>query len=43
MNLIKFIWADEEDFAWTHHDIPGIGPSIMVYKLNVDPYARPIK
>ena len=43
MDLIKFLRAYQGDFAWTHHDIPGIDPSIAVHKLNEDPNARPIK
>ena len=42
-NLIEFLRAHQGDFALTHHDIPGIDPSIAVYKLNEDPNARPIK
>ncbi|KAL5542109.1 hypothetical protein UlMin_009819 [Ulmus minor] len=42
-NLIEFLRAHKGDFAWTHHDIPGIDPSIAVHKLNEDPDARPIK
>ena len=42
-DLIEFIRAHQRDFSQTHHDIPGINPSIMVHKLNVDPNARPIK
>lgn len=30
-------------FAWTHEDIPGINPRVVVHKLNVDPALRPIK
>uniref|UniRef100_A0A2N9FQA7 Uncharacterized protein n=1 Tax=Fagus sylvatica TaxID=28930 RepID=A0A2N9FQA7_FAGSY len=30
-------------FAWSHEDMPGINPSIISHKLNVDPSLRPIK
>ena len=41
--LIEFIRVNQGDFSWTHYDIPGIDPSIMVHKLNEDPNVRLIK
>ncbi|KAL5545737.1 hypothetical protein UlMin_005424 [Ulmus minor] len=41
--LIGFLREHENDFAWTHHDIPGIDPTVMIHSLAVDPKARPIK
>ena len=41
--LIEFIWAHKGDFAWTHHEIMGIDPSIMFHRLNVDLEAKPVK
>ncbi|KAL5574831.1 hypothetical protein UlMin_016530 [Ulmus minor] len=41
--LIEFLRKHENDFAWTHHDIPGIDPTVMVHSLAVDPKAKPIK
>lgn len=41
--LIELLKAHREDFDWTHHDIPGIDPSIMVHKLTVDLKAKLIK
>jgi hypothetical protein len=29
-------------FAWSHEDIPGINPLVIVHKLNVDPNHRPV-
>ena len=38
--LIEFIRAHKVDFAWTHHDIPVIIPTIMVHKLNTNQKAK---
>ena len=42
-DLIEFRRAHQGDFSWTHIDIPGIDPSIVVHKLNEYPDAQPIK
>jgi hypothetical protein len=35
---------DNKDiFAWSHEDMPGIDPSIISHKLNVNPCLHPIK
>uniref|UniRef100_A0A2N9G1P7 Uncharacterized protein n=1 Tax=Fagus sylvatica TaxID=28930 RepID=A0A2N9G1P7_FAGSY len=34
---------DEDVFAWTHEDMPGIDPSVICHRLNIDPSIRPIK
>ena len=41
--LIEFLRKHKNDFAWTHHDIPGIDSTVMVHSLAVDPKARPVK
>ena len=33
--LTAFLRANQDVFAWSHEDMPGIDPSIMVHKLNV--------
>ena len=33
--LTTFLKANQDMFAWSHEDMPGIDPSIMVHKLNV--------
>ena len=33
--LTTFLKANQDVFAWSHEDMPGIDPSIMVHKLNV--------
>ena len=41
--IIKFLKNNIDVFAWTHEDMPGIDPSIISHKLNVDTSMRPIK
>ena len=41
--LIEFVRKHKSDFAWNHHDIPGIDPTIMVHSLAVDPKIKPVK
>ena len=36
--LITFLKHNWDVFAWSHEDMPGIDPSIMVYRLNVSPF-----
>ena len=35
--LTAFLRANQDVFAWSHEDMPGIDPSIIVHKLNVLP------
>ena len=41
--LIEFIRVHQGDFAWTHHDILGIGLGVIVYKLNINKGAKLVK
>uniref|UniRef100_A0A2N9EWG4 Uncharacterized protein n=1 Tax=Fagus sylvatica TaxID=28930 RepID=A0A2N9EWG4_FAGSY len=41
--LISFLKSNLDVFAWTHDDMPGIDPTTICHKLNVDPSIRPIK
>jgi hypothetical protein len=41
--LVAFLKQNEDVFTWSHEDMPGIPPSVIVYKLLVDPSHRPIK
>ncbi len=43
VQLVAFLWNNTNVFAWSHEDMPGIDPSIMVHKLNADPNYRPVK
>jgi hypothetical protein len=41
--LVMFLKSNSDVFAWNHEDMPGIDPSIIVHRLNVDPGSRPIR
>jgi len=42
-DLVAFLRRNNDVFAWSHEDMPGIDPSVIVHKLNVDPNHRPMK
>ena len=42
-SIIHFLKDNKDIFAWSHEDMPGIDPSIISHKLNVNPCFRPIK
>jgi hypothetical protein len=42
-SLIELLKDNIDVFAWTHEDMPGIDPSVISHKLNVDTSMRPIK
>ena len=37
-----FLRENQDVFTWSHEDMPGINPSIIVHKLNVSPSFLPI-
>jgi len=41
--LVAFLRRNEDVFTWSHEDMPGIPPSVIVHKLMVDSSHRPIK
>jgi hypothetical protein len=41
--LQHFLRNNKDVFAWTHEDMPGIDPSVIVHQLNVDPSSKPVK
>ena len=41
--LTTFLRDNQDVFAWSHEDMPGIDPKIMVHKLNVSPTFSPIR
>ncbi|KAL5547206.1 hypothetical protein UlMin_006893 [Ulmus minor] len=43
VKLIEFLRRHKIDFAWTHHDILGIDPTVMVHSLAVNPKIKPVK
>jgi hypothetical protein len=42
-DLVVFLRRNSDVFAWSHEDMPGIDPLVIVHKLNVDPNHRPVK
>jgi hypothetical protein len=38
-----FLKSNSDVFTWNHEDMPGIDPSIIVHRLNVDPSSKPIR
>ena len=41
--LTTFLRDNQDIFAWSHEDMPGIDPSIMMHRLNVSPFFPPIR
>jgi hypothetical protein len=41
--FMTFLRDNDDVFAWSHEDMPGIDPSVMVHKLNVDPDHSSVK
>jgi hypothetical protein len=42
-SLIAFLQSNFDVFAWCHDDMPGIDPSVISHRLNVDPNYQPVK
>ncbi|KAL5537362.1 hypothetical protein UlMin_046141 [Ulmus minor] len=42
-DLIIFLREHRDVFTWSHEDMPGIDPNIIVHRLNIDPNFKPIK
>lgn len=43
IELIKFLCANLDVFAWTHSDMCGLSPEIACHTLKVDPKFTPVK
>ncbi|XP_063942119.1 uncharacterized protein LOC135149915 [Daucus carota subsp. sativus] len=41
--FVRFLRNNRDVFAWTAADMPGIDPSFITHKLNVNPVRKPIK
>ena len=39
----SFLRMNQDVFAWSHEDVPGIDPSVIVHRLNVNPASSPIR
>ena len=42
-DLASFLRMNQDVFAWSHEDMPGIDPSIIVHRLNVNPDSSPVR
>ena len=42
-DLVAFLRMNQDVFAWSHEDMPGIDPSVIVHRLNVNPTSSPIR
>ena len=41
--LASFLKMNQDVFAWSHDDMLGIDPSVIVHRLNVNPTSSPIR
>ena len=41
--LVAFLEETQDVFAWSHEDMPGIDPSIIVHRLNLSHYFPPVR
>ena len=42
-DLASFLRMNQDVFAWSHEDMLGIDPSVIVYRLNVNPDFSPVR
>ena len=42
-DLVAFLRMNQDVFTWSHKDMPGIDPSVIVHRLNVNPASSPIQ
>ena len=40
--LAAFLKMNQDVFAWSHEDMPGIDPSVIVHRMNMNPTSSPI-
>ena len=41
-DLANFLRRNQDIFAWSHKDMPGIDLSVIVHRLNVNPDSSPV-
>ena len=41
-DLIHFLKKSINVFVWSHKDMPGIDPSVITHRLNVNPSSKPV-
>ena len=42
-DLASFLRKNQDIFAWSHEDMPGIDPSVIVHRLNFNPDSSPVR
>ena len=42
-DLVNFLRKNQDIFVWSHEDMPGIDPSVIVHRLNVNPDSSPVR
>ena len=42
-DLANFLRKNQDIFAWSHEDMPGIDPSVIVHRLNINPDSSPVR
>ncbi|KAL5572097.1 hypothetical protein UlMin_021694 [Ulmus minor] len=42
-DLVIFLREHRDVFAWSHEDMPGIDPNVIVHRLNIDPNFKLVK
>ena len=42
-DLVQFLRENNDVFAWSHEDMPGIDPSVVTHHLNVYPSSKPVR
>ena len=42
-DLANFLKRNQDIFMWSHEDMPGIDPSVIVHRLNVNPDSSPVR
>ena len=41
-DLVQFLRKSIDVFAWSHEDMPRIDPSVITYRLNMNPSSKPV-
>ena len=42
-DLANFLRRNQDVFVWSQEDMPGIDPSVIVHRLNVNPDSSPVR
>ena len=42
-DLAGFLRMNQDVFAWSHEDMPGIDPSVIIHRLNINPASSSIR